>query len=120
MSTLTVVPRTPGMSARTRRPDGHAGTLRLTARGRRVLGAAALSLCGAVVLLGGRADAGAPARGLEVSSHVVAAGETWWSLAGSVAEPGADLRDVVADLMAMNGATTAALNTGQVVLVPAD
>jgi hypothetical protein len=93
--------------------------LRLTARGRRVLVAlAVLVLSASMTAWAVGAVADAPGRALEVQLRTVAPGETLWEYAESVAEPGDDVRDVVADLKELNGLRTTALQVGQVVVLP--
>ncbi|NOV96899.1 LysM peptidoglycan-binding domain-containing protein [Isoptericola halotolerans] len=93
--------------------------LRLTARGRRALvGLAAFLLSVPLVAWGAGAVADAPRSAVEVRLQTVAPGETLWQYAATVAAPGEDLRDVVADLKELNGMRTAALQVGQVVVLP--
>ncbi|WP_407318232.1 LysM peptidoglycan-binding domain-containing protein [Isoptericola halotolerans] len=95
------------------------GDLRLTARGRRALVAlAVLVLSASLMAWGAGAVADAPGRAMEVQLRTVAPGETLWQYAESVAEPGDDLRDVVAELKELNGLRTTALQVGQVVVLP--
>lgn len=107
--------------ASTREPAsarGRSGSMRLTRRGRLVFSllAAALAL-GAI--FGGRAVADGPEQALEVRSHVIQPGDTWWSLASDVALPGEDVRDVVQELVDLNGRSSAGLIAGQSVVLPA-
>lgn len=96
-----------------------AGSLRLTARGRWVLTVLAVLLVAPVVLWGGSALAGDGGAAVPVEPYTVVAGETWWSIASSIAEPGQDVRDVVRALQDLNGVSGALLHAGQQVLVPA-
>ncbi len=96
------------------------GQLRLTARGRRVVALLALLLVGLVSLVGGRAFADAPARALEVQTYSVASGDTLWALASSLAKPGEDVRDVVAEIVDLNGLASAELTVGQRLVVPVE
>lgn len=100
-----------------RRPDSTRG-LRLTRRGRAVVVAIALALGGGLVLSAQGAVADAPAAAVPVSARTVVAGDTLWSIAGSVAHPGEDRRDVVDELVRLNGLEGVSLQVGQVVLVP--
>jgi Tfp pilus assembly protein FimV len=96
-----------------------AGTgLTLTARGRRVRSVAALAAL-AVVLLGGRAVAGAPAEPVAVDTYTVSAGETLWAIASAYTAPRADVRDTVTALVALNGLAGGSLRAGEQILVPA-
>lgn len=96
-----------------RQPD-----LVLTRRGRIVLWVVAAVLLLAGMLLGGRALAGGPGEPVEVVPYTIAQGETVWALASTVALPGEDVRDVVADIIALNGRSTAELRVGEQILLP--
>ena len=97
-------------------PSG--SSLRLTRRGRVVVWALALAVAGGVGLSAQSATADAPGAALPVETRVVVPGETLWQIAGEVAAPGADLRDVVAELVDLNGLGDAGLQAGQEILVP--
>jgi len=98
--------------------------LRLTVRGRRVL--AMLAALPAVIalsvaVLGGGAalasrDAGAPAGSF--STVTVAPGESLWTIAEEVA-PERDPRDVVDELVRLNGLETVLVQAGQRLAIPA-
>jgi Tfp pilus assembly protein FimV len=99
--------------------------LRLTVRGRRVLAAAAalpavLALAFAIVS-GGTALAshgdGAPAGAF--TTVVVSSGESLWSIAEQVA-PGADPRDVVDAIVALNALDGVTISAGQRLAIPAE
>ncbi len=92
--------------------------MRLTARGRAVLGAVALVVAGAAILGTGSAAAQGPAAPVAVESVTVQAGQTLWQLAGTVVRPGEDIRDVVDRLVELNGLDGAALAVGQRILLP--
>ncbi|AEG44033.1 LysM peptidoglycan-binding domain-containing protein [Isoptericola variabilis] len=96
------------------------GGLRLTPRGRAVVLALAALVSAAFGLAGTQAVASAPPVPVEVRAHTVAPGETLWHLARGTAAAGEDLRDVVAELKALNGMRTSEVEAGQVVLVPAE
>ncbi len=106
-------------AAGARRPAAP-GTLRLTVRGRRVVALLAVALVGLVSLVGGRAFADAPARALEVQTYSVAAGDTLWALATTLARPGEDVRDVVDEIVDLNGLAGAELTVGQRLVVPVE
>ena len=100
--------------ASTRPADG----LRLTARGRLVVGVIALGIAGAAVVGTSSAVAQVPAAPVAVQSVTVASGETLWQLARTVVRPGEDIRDVVARLVDLNGLDGAGLVAGQRILLP--
>ncbi|MBX9244694.1 LysM peptidoglycan-binding domain-containing protein [Actinotalea ferrariae] len=96
------------------------GSLRLTGRGRVVVWALALAVAGGVGLSAQSAGADAPGTATPVQTHVVGAGETLWGIAATVAAPGEDLRDVVDELVELNGLGDAGLQAGQQILLPTD
>lgn len=118
MASIAVVP---GVIQDSQPPSGPLGLggLRLTRRGRRVLVTLTVLLLAAPTLTwGARAVADAPDRALEVRLQTVAPGETLWQYAAAVADPGEDLRDVVAALQDLNGMRSSQLQVGQVVVLP--
>ncbi|HMO11885.1 MAG TPA: LysM peptidoglycan-binding domain-containing protein [Actinotalea sp.] len=126
MSAVTVSPadlggdlRRPARTGERRgRAAGQTPQLRLTGRGRVVLVVAALVLAGVWTGLGPGAHAGSGAPGIEVTAVTVATGQTLWQIARSVAAPGQDVRDVVDELVVLNGLDGVALQAGQQLLVP--
>lgn len=97
---------------------GRPAPLHLTRRGRVVVVLLGLLVAFAGVL-GGRAVADSPERGLEVVSYSVQAGETLWQIATGVAQPGEDVRDVVQRLQDLNNMRDGSLTAGEVIVVPA-
>lgn len=94
--------------------------LRLTTRGRRLLGVlAALALTGAVTF-GSSAIAGPSVEPTPIATtaYTFAPGESLWLVAVGLAAPGQDIREVVYELMELNGLETAAVQAGQTILVP--
>jgi len=108
--------RWPRPAART----ADAAPLRLNGRGRAVVVTLAVLLGLAGVLGSQAANAGAPAAAVPVVTHTVAEGETLWAIASGLAAPGEDVRDVVAELVDLNGLAGAQLRAGQQILLPAD
>ncbi|MCL1870199.1 MAG: LysM peptidoglycan-binding domain-containing protein [Promicromonosporaceae bacterium] len=94
------------------------GGLRLTRRGRVAVVVLALLLAAPLLGLGGRAVASGAGKGIEVTVHTVAPGETLWGYARQIAKPGQDVRDVVAELHRLNDLPSASLAVGQTILVP--
>lgn len=94
--------------------------LHLTPRGRRVVTTLAVLLALVVGVLGGRAMAASPEEGVPVDVYTVGSGESLWSIASSLTDPGADVRDTVDELVALNELASSALSAGQQLLVPVD
>lgn len=96
--------------------------LRITRRGRAVLGALLVVPVALVLALsalsGTPAQAGSSASTASFDYITVVAGESLWELASWVA-PGADTREVVADFVALNQLTTAEVQPGQRLAIPA-
>jgi LysM domain len=115
---LDLPSRTARPAARRGAAEGGTAHLRLTGRGRVVVWGLAIALAAGVGLSAQSAGAEAPGAPQPVETHVVAPGETLWQIAGSVAAPGEDLRDVVAELVDLNGLGGADLQAGQEILVP--
>lgn len=96
--------------------------LRLTKRGRGVLTALAAApwVVAAFVLAvnGGPATASFEGSTVPFEYVTVESGQSLWSLAESIA-PGADPRDVIAELRALNQLTSAEVFAGQQLAIPA-
>jgi hypothetical protein len=109
-----------GWDARTELGRGAAAPshLRLTARGRAVLVVLALLVAAAFSLRGPAALAGSGQAGVPVDAVTIAPGQTLWQIAGSIAAPGEDVRDVVDLLMSLNEMSGPDLVAGQQLLVP--
>jgi nucleoid-associated protein YgaU len=69
------------------------------------------------LMIGGSAEADVPAP--PPAEYVVQPGDTLWAIASALAEPGADLRPLVADIARLSGIDADSLQPGQVLLVPA-
>jgi hypothetical protein len=95
--------------------------LRITRRGRRVLGSAAgLGIAGVVaasVLLGPGAVATDRAADVSFVQVTVEGGETLWQVAHEIA-PTKDPRDVVSDIVRLNNLPSAEVAAGQTLAVP--
>jgi LysM repeat protein len=61
-----------------------------------------------------------PVTDAATTTVTVGAGETLWSLAGTAASPGEDLREVVEEIRALNGLVSSDLAVGQELLVPVE
>lgn len=94
-------------------------TLRITTRGRIVFGALiALAIIAlSLVLATPIASAGNSEVPNTYEYITVLAGDTLWDIAAEV-DPGADPRDVVAEIMALNQLSSAALTPGQNLAIP--
>lgn len=94
-------------------------TLRITRRGRLVLSAVVATPVLAMSLL--LASPGALAESAPVANDfeyiTVLSGDTLWSIAETV-DPTGDPRDVVAEIMALNGLSSAQLIPGQDIAIP--
>jgi hypothetical protein len=95
--------------------------LRITRRGRRVVGAAvALGAAGIVaagLLLGPGAVASDQAADVSFAQVTVEGGESLWQVASEIA-PTKDPRDVVSDLVRLNNLPSAEVAAGQTLAVP--
>jgi len=108
-------------------PPAQPGPIRLTRRGRIVVGA--LLVIGVVIMAGlvwlaasGRAQASNHTQSGQLSSHamirvVVQPGETLWSIAVRT-DPAADPRVVISEIMNDNALTGTAIQAGQLLWVP--
>ena len=109
----TLAPRAVTATPRTR--------LRITRRGRRVLGASAglgvVAVVAAGVLLGPGAVASDQASDVSFSQVTVDGGETLWQVASEIA-PTKDPRDVVSDIVRLNNLPSAEVAAGQTLAVP--
>ena len=93
--------------------------LTLTARGRRLRRAVVVAIVLGVVLSGAKAVAGVPADPVVVDTYTVGPGETLWAIARHRTAAHGDVRDMVSELVALNGLAGARLRAGQQILVPA-
>jgi LysM domain len=99
--------------------------LRLTRRGRIVVGCVSVVLATVALTLGGMSLSGAqaanhgrPAAGYQgMRQIVVQPGQTLWSIA-TEAEPSADPRQVIAEIMTANSLAGSTLQAGQLLWVP--
>ena len=96
--------------------------VRLTARGRMVRSALAL-VAGMVLAIGVGGWLGSATGAAEYTGPVdqvsVGAGDTVWGIAAGTAPAGTDVRDVVDDILHLNGLSSAEVSAGQELLVPA-
>jgi hypothetical protein len=95
-----------------------AAGLRITRRGR----LAVTLLVATVLAIAGGTSATRAAAGSEaprpVDTVLVMPGDTLWSIAGAVAGPGEDVRDVIAEIVDVNDLPTSAVFAGQELTVP--
>lgn len=97
----------------------HEAPMRLTARGRRVLVVLAFVVAAAVGAISGTLLGGDVALPTSVETVTVQPGESLWSIASTVTAPGADVRVVVDQIMALNGLDDSVVATGERLAVPA-
>lgn len=109
-------PRHPGAQ---RSGSASSAGLRLTRRGRLVVTALALALAAGFTFSAQNANAGGGQQATEVVAYTVGAGDTLWGIAGTIAEPGQDRRDVVDRIIAINGLAGGDLTAGQQLIIPA-
>jgi hypothetical protein len=107
------------------RPVPKKARLRLTRRGRLLLiGLPLMFLAGSLLTLAGfftapvMASGAGQAPGVQTATVTVAPGETLWSLATELA-PHRDPREVVAEIVELNGLSSSLLTAGQPLAVPA-
>ena len=97
----------------------HPGRLRLTRRGRIVVVALFVVLCFVAFSLGRTSSQASTHPGRPATRAVtVEPGETLWQIAKAV-EPGADPRDTVDRIRELNGLSSAPVQAGQRLIVPA-
>ena len=68
------------------------------------------------LLIGGPVDA--EANPVVTSEYVVASGDTLWSVASDLVDPGEDVRRLIADIRDVTGMTNSNLYPGQILLIP--
>lgn len=120
MSSMTINGQSFGTSNRGLEGLGLQG-LRLTSRGRMVLGAlvaAPIAVALVVASVSGAANAGSEAGSESFRTVTVQAGESLWSIAERVA-PQADPREVIADIEHLNALDGAAVAAGESIAIPA-
>ncbi|WP_324653197.1 LysM peptidoglycan-binding domain-containing protein [Georgenia sp. H159] len=102
---------------------GRRPAVRLTARGRLVRSVLALTAGVGVAVAGGAWLGGVTADAQSYSGPTervsVGAGETVWAIAAATAGDGQDVRDVVEDILRINGLASGEVSVGQQLLVPA-
>jgi LysM repeat protein len=113
MATMTLTPASYGA------PTYEAPVLRLTSRGRLVVGALAVAM---VLLcafgLAGRVAAGTTSQAPALTKVVVQPGESLWGFAQK-AMPGTDPREAVMRIRELNALSTSVIQPGQLLVVPA-
>lgn len=92
--------------------------LRLTLRGQRVLVALGFALSIALGALVGTVIGQEPLPE-QTATVVVKPGDSLWSIAEAVSEPGHDLRPVMEQIAALNGLQSPTISSGQSLIVPA-
>jgi hypothetical protein len=117
--TSTPTTRTPKLGGQAGSGAARSGRLRLTRRGRAVLVLLFVALCFVAFSLGRTSSqASTTPTGPATRAVTVEPGQTLWQIAKSVA-PGTDPRDTVDRIREMNGMSSAPLQAGQRLIVPA-
>lgn len=100
-------------------PRGERAQLRLTRRGRLVLGVlVALTFVPVGLWFAGDATADAPQGSQAVTVRTVGAGESLWAIASSVTPPGEDVRVALREIARLNGLTDSQIAAGRQLVVP--
>ncbi|MGP7961358.1 LysM peptidoglycan-binding domain-containing protein [Sanguibacter sp. A247] len=122
MSTMSLAasPRTTRVAqVRRAAPQAENAPLRLTRRGRLVLGAlVALTFLPVGLWFAGEATADAPQGAQAVTVRTVGAGESLWAIASSVTSPGDDVRVALREIARLNGLTGSQIAAGRQLVVP--
>ncbi|MBN2176184.1 MAG: LysM peptidoglycan-binding domain-containing protein [Demequinaceae bacterium] len=95
------------------RPDG-----RLTRQGRLARTFLFVSLVVAGVVLGSQAVAVGDAGPEPTDTYSVSPGETLWEIATALRGPGEDTRDIIDEIISLNGLEGAGVRAGQQILIP--
>ena len=117
MTAIAMHPTTASVSRAGDRP----ARLRLTTRGRRVLAALVLvpAALGVGAIFAAAAPADASSQAVEVEFHMITvqSGDSLWSIASDHAG-GRDVREVIDDIMRLNGLTSMSVEPGQHLAMP--
>ncbi len=76
-----------------------------------------MTLAAVFLLFSTRVQADEP---LITTDHVVMSGETLWSIASTITDPGDDVRSTIRLVMDINDLETSSLRAGQRLLIPSD
>lgn len=114
-------PREPAQVAREEQVSAAPATrgYRFTLRGQRVLVALGFAAAIAAGAIAGTLI-GPPELPEETATMVVQSGDSLWSIASSIAEPGEDLGPVMSEIRQLNGLETAHIASGQELVVPSN
>ena len=91
---------------------------RLTRRGRRALAAAGVGVLLAFTGWGSGALADQPVEPIQTTTYTFLPGESLWQVAAANTLPGQDVREVLDQIMELNGMTTSAVQAGDMIRVP--
>lgn len=94
--------------------------LRLTRRGRVVLAGLAIVAAGVVGSVAGSLAGADRPLSTEVEPVTVVAGQSLWTIASEVTEPGADVGETMSRIVSLNDLESDMLAEGQVLLVPSE
>ncbi|MFV0254418.1 MAG: LysM peptidoglycan-binding domain-containing protein [Beutenbergiaceae bacterium] len=92
--------------------------LRLTARGRLVIAGLMLLVATALGSAAGLAVSATADPPTAVEMVTVGGGDSLWSIAAEVTAPGGDVRETMAQIVALNELQGSVLNAGQVLTIP--
>ena len=92
---------------------------RFTLRGQRVLVALGFAIAIAAGAIVGNLI-GPPELPEETSTMVVQSGDSLWSIASALADPGEDLRPLMSEIRELNGLETAYIASGQQLVIPSN
>lgn len=113
------VPAVRPAAARSGKVASVSAPVRVSVLGRRVLVVAVFVLAAALGALGGTLVSGSAQISQEVATVTVLPGDTLWSVAVGSGVATDDVRDLVAEIMTLNGLSDAVIVPGQVLVVPA-
>lgn len=88
------------------------------ARAKRAAFVVAIALVGAFVAPYAMASGTDTPAAVHADTWTVASGETLWSIASAITEPGDSVRDTVDDIKALNALESSAIAAGQQLLIP--
>ncbi|MCJ7826626.1 MAG: LysM peptidoglycan-binding domain-containing protein [Demequinaceae bacterium] len=95
------------------RPDGG-----LTRQGRLARTFLFLALVVTGLVVGSQAVAAGEEEPQQTDTYTVSPGETLWGIATTLRGPGEDTRDIIEEIIALNGLERASISAGEQILIP--